>query len=182
MKKITLVFGLIIGGIFTGFGLYAAARCCQNPRFESNDLIGYAGMLATTSLIFIAIKSYRDKHREGFITFGEAFKVGALISLIASTLYVVAWLIDYYLFLPDFIDYYTTHVLYMAELKGASQAQLDARAAEMAQFKEMYKNPLFVILVTYAEILPLGLVISLISAAILRKKQKTTICLKAKMT
>lgn len=172
MKKVTLVFGLIIGGIFSAFGLYAAARCCQNPQFESNDLIGYAGMLATTSLIFIAIKSYRDKHEKGFITFGKAFKVGALISLIASTLYVLAWLVDYYIFLPDFIDYYTQHVLYMEEINGATQAQVDAKAAEMAEFKEMYKNPLFVIVVTYAEILPLGLMISLISAALLRKKQK----------
>ncbi|HEY0741926.1 MAG TPA: DUF4199 domain-containing protein [Chryseosolibacter sp.] len=172
MRKITLVFGLIIGGIFSAFGLYAAARCCENPKFESNDLIGYAGMLATTSLIFIAIKSYRDKHENGFITFGKAFKVGGIISLIASTLYVVAWLIDYYIFLPDFIDYYTQHVLYMQELNGATQAQIDAKAAEMAEFKELYKNPLFVIIVTYAEILPLGLIISLISAALLRKKQK----------
>ncbi len=172
MKRIIIVFGLIIGGIFTGFGLYMAARCCNNPRYESNDLIGYAGMLATSSLIFIAIKSYRDKHLGGFISFGNAFRVGAWISLLASTLYVVAWLFDYYLFLPEFIDYYTEHVLYMEEVRGASQAQIASKAEEMAEFKEMYSNPLFVILVTYAEILPLGLVISLISAAILKKKPK----------
>jgi hypothetical protein len=172
MKKVTLVFGLIIGGIFTGFMLYAAARCVSNPKFESNDFVGYAGMLATTSLIFIAIRQYRDKYTNGFITFGKAFQVGAYISLIASTLYVVVWLVDYYIFVPEFIDSYTAHVLYMEEVRGASQAQIEAKAAEMAEFKEMYKNPLFVILSTYAEILPLGLIISLISAALLRKKPK----------
>lgn len=172
MKRIVTVFGLIIGAIFTGFGLYAAALCVSNPKFESNDLVGYAGMLATTSLIFIAIKTYRDKHANGEISFGKAFKVGAYISLIASTLYVVVWLVDYYVFYPDFIDSYTQHVLYMAELNGASKTELATKATEMAEFKEMYKNPLFVILVTYSEILPLGLIISLISAVLLRKKQK----------
>jgi hypothetical protein len=171
MRKIVLVFGLIIGSIFTGFMLYAAARCCANPKFESNDFVGYAGMLATTSLIFIAIKNYRDKHSNGFVTFGNAFKVGAYISLIASTMYVAVWLVDYYFFLPEFIDSYTTHVLYTEEINGATQTQLDAKAAEMEQFKEMYKNPLFVVLITYSEILPLGLIVSLISAALLRKKK-----------
>jgi Protein of unknown function (DUF4199) len=172
MRKIVIVFGLIIGSIFTGFMLWGVAQCCSNPRFESNDFIGYAGMLAVTSLIFIAIKNYRDKYLNGIISFGKAFQVGAYISLVASTLYVCIGLVAAKLFFPDFIDSYITHVLYMEELNGATQAQLASKAAEMAEFKEMYKNPLFTIVTTYAEILPLALIVSLISAALLRKKTK----------
>lgn len=172
MKKIVIVFGLIIGLIFTGFMLWGVAQCVNNPRFESNDFIGYAGMLAITSLIFVAIKNYRDKHEGGIISFGKAFKVGAYISLLASTLYVCIGLLAAKVFFPDFLDSYITHVLYMAELNGATKAELATKAAEMAEFKEMYKNPLFAILSTYAEILPLALIISLISAALLRKKAR----------
>jgi hypothetical protein len=172
MKKITIVFGLIMGSIFTGFMLWSVVTCVNNPRYESNDFIGYAGMLAITSLIFIAIKNYRDKYANGTISFGKAFQVGAYISLIASTLYVIVGLAATYLFFPDFLDSYTTHVLYMAELDGATKTELATKSAEMAEFKEMYKNPLFAIMSTYAEILPLGLIISLISAVLLRKKAK----------
>lgn len=170
MKKNVLVFGSIVGVVMAGMGVYSAALCCANPKFESNEVLGYAGMLATFSLIFVAIKNFRDKYNNGFITFGLAFRTGAYVSLLASTIYVAVWLVDYYIFVPDFIDHYTTHVLYEAGLDGASSKELEEKAAEMAQFKDQYKNPLFVILMTYAEVLPLGLIISLISAALLKKK------------
>jgi hypothetical protein len=40
----------------------------------------------------------------------------------------------------------------------------------MEQFQEMYKNPFVKIGVTYMEILPVGLLVSLISAGLLRKR------------
>lgn len=172
MKKNVIVFGLIVGSLLTGMMLYAASMCYTNPQFESNDVLGYTAMLATFSLIFVAIKNYRDKYNSGFITFGNAFKTGAYVSLFASTMYVLVWLVDYYIFIPDFIDNYSTHVLYEASLDGASRQELDEKAVEMAEFKELYKNPLAVILITYSEVLPIGLVISVVSALLLKRKPK----------
>lgn len=169
MKKTVLVFGFILGGIITTMGNYAAHLCCRNPEMKSNDIAGYAAMIVAFSFIFIGVKHFRDKYNGGLIGFGKAFRVGALISVVASTIYVVVWLFDYYLFVPDFIDKYTQHVLYEARTDGATQLQLDKKAAEMADFKELYKNPLFVILITLAEVLPIGLVVSLISSLILKR-------------
>lgn len=172
MKKNVIVFGLIVGTLLCGMMLYTAHQCHANPKFETNDVVGYAALLAIFSLIFVGIKNYRDKYNQGLITFGRAFKIGAYISLIASTMYVLVWLVDYYIFIPGFLDTYTTHVLYQASLDGATQVELDEKALEMAKFKELYKNPVFVILITYSEVLPIGLLLSLIIALFLKRKPK----------
>jgi hypothetical protein len=89
-------------------------------------------------------------------------------------MFVVVWLIDYYIFIPDFLDKYIPHVLKDAREEGATDIELQEKAEEMASFKEMYKNPLFVVVITFSEVFPVGLIISLISALILKKKTKTS--------
>ncbi len=138
-------------------------------------ILSYATMLLAFSLVYVGIKNYRDKHKNGIISFGKAFKIGLYISLIASTIYVIVWLVDYYIFIPDFMDKYTTAVLNQTKAEGASQLDLDKKAAEMASYKEMYKNPLMVVLFTYAEILPVGLIVTLISALLLKRKNTNRI-------
>jgi hypothetical protein len=85
--------------------------------------------------------------------------------------YVVVWLFDYYLFVPDFMDKYNAHLLKQARDAGTDAATLSKKVQEMEHFKEMYKNPLFVILITYSEVLPIGIAIALISALILKRKK-----------
>lgn len=79
----------------------------------------------------------------------------------------MVWLFYYYLFVPDFIDVYTNYVL-----TTCAPEDLQAKTDQMADFKEMYKNPLFVILITYSEVLPIGLVVALVSALLLKRKQR----------
>src|SRR5215204_4339970 len=162
MRKNVLVFGLISGLIITGMMLYSAAKIYNSKEFQGNDVIGYAAMIAAFSFIFVGIKNFRDRYNNGIISFGKAFKIGLFITLVASTIYVVVWLIDYYLFVPDFIDKYATCVINEAKSDGATQVELNNKATEMAKFKELYKNPLFVILITYSEVFPVGLVVSVI--------------------
>jgi hypothetical protein len=129
-------------------------------------------MLVAAAFIFIGVKHFRDKYQQGVISFGKAFQVGALITLIASTMYVIVWLIDYYVFIPEFIDKYSEHMLYRARADGASPAELAEKAKEVADFKELYKNPLFVVLTTFVEVLPIGLAVAVISALILKRRKK----------
>ena len=157
MKRNVWIFGTIAGLIITSFALYQVRECYTNPDKQSNDVVGYAGMIAVFSLVFIGIKNYRDKYNSGIISFGQAFKTGLYITLVASGIYVVVWLVDYYIFVPDFLDKYIPHVLKEATRKGATEAELQEKAAEMANFKEMYKNPLFVVVVTFLEVFPVGL-------------------------
>jgi len=136
-------------------------------------LIGYASMLIAFSLVFVGIRNYRDKFNEGVTSFGKAFKTGIVIVLIASTICVVAWLIDYFFFIPDFMEKYSAHTLDELKAGGASQIEIDKQAKEMANFAKMYKNPFFNAMMTYVEILPVGLIVTLISSLILKRKTVT---------
>lgn len=140
MKRIIIVFGLISGLIVTGIMVYTIALCYSKDDFEGNMVLGYASMILAFSFIFIGVKNYRDKYSSGLITFGKAFKIGLYISLVASTMYVIVWLIDYYVFIPDFMDKYTTYVLKETKADGASQAELNEKAAEMADYKKCTKT------------------------------------------
>ena len=170
MKRNILIFGLVLGAILCVNMVYMVNLCYNNPDFKPYDILGYTAMVVIFSLIFFGIRNYRNKQNGGVISFGKAFKTGFLIALVGSTMYVVVWIFYYYLFVPDFLDKYIPHVLKEAANKG--DAALAAKTSEMENFKEMYKNPLFVILITYSEVLPVGLIVALVSSLILKKKNK----------
>jgi hypothetical protein len=170
MKKIVIVCGTIAGLIVSAMLVITLAIYKTSGDFENGMLIGYASMIIAFSLIFVGIKNYRDKYNEGLISFGKAFKIGFFITLIASTIYVIVWLIDYYFFIPDYGEKYAAKMIEKLRASGASQMEIAKQTKEMASFSEMYKNPFFNALITYTEILPVGLIVSLISSLILKRK------------
>lgn len=170
MKRNVLIFGVVLGTILCVNMIYMVHLCYTNPDFKSNDIVGYASMVVIFSLIFVGIRNYRNRQTGGLISVGKAFKTGLLIALTGSTIYVIVWLFYYYLFVPDYLDLYIPHVLKEAAQNGATE--LAAKTKEMMNFKEMYKKPLFVILITYSEVLPVGIIVAFISSLILKKKNK----------
>lgn len=175
MKKNILIYGVISGLIAASlmlFNMSYLSHCEGKVDFDTSMVIGYAGMLIAFSLVFIGIRNYRNNYNNGLISFGKAFKIGILIVLIASTFYVVAWMIDFFYFNPDFMDKYSAHMLDKLKASGSPQAEIDKEAKDMADFAVLYKNPLVNAGMTYLEILPVGLVVTLISALILKRKTK----------
>ena len=173
MKKNIIIYGLIAGIIVSILMLLSVNSMSHregNFDYNTSLLIGYASMLIAFSLVYVGIRNYRDKYNEGVISFGKAFKIGIMIVLIASTIYVVAWLIDYFYFIPDFMEKYSAHTLDQLRASGASQVEIDKQTKEMADFATMYKNPFFNAMMTYVEILPVGLIVTLISSLILKRK------------
>ena len=170
MKRNIIIYGLIAGAIVTILMAINVSMCINSGNYDGSILVGYATMLIAFSMIFVGIKNYRDKYNEGVISFGKAFKIGFFIALIASTIYVAGWLIEEQLFFPDFMDKYVAHELSKLKASGMSDAAIAAKTEELNQAKEMYKNPMIKILMTYAEILPVGLVVTLISSLILKRK------------
>jgi hypothetical protein len=172
MKKIILIYGLIAGVIVAGMMLITMPMYESGTlNFDNGEVVGYTTMVIALSMIFFGVKSFRDNHQHGVITFGQGFKIGILITAIASVMYALAWEISFNTMATDFTQKMIEH--YFSEMKenGASEAELAAAKVKWDAFGEYYKNPIIRFGMTLMEILPVGLVITLISAGLLRKKE-----------
>jgi len=170
MKKTIIICGAIGGLIVTAVMIAAMAGCYKNPEMEHSMLFGYTTMLVAFSLIFVGVKRARDKFNGGTISFGKAFKIGMMIALVASTIYVAVWMIDYYFFIPDFYEKYSAHKILKMKEAGATQAELQKQIAENQSMGKLYRNPLVCAGFTYLEILPVGLIVSVIAALVLKRR------------
>jgi len=171
MQRIVLVFGLLSGAIVSlvmGISMFTIYKDPSLAAGSGSMIVGYLSMLIAFALIYVGVKKYRDQHNNGTISFGKAFRIGLFITLIASTLYVITWAIVYHFFIPDFMDIYAAQIMKQAE--GSSSIDMQRKADEMMQYKKLYQNPLFFALITYAEILPVGLIVSVITGLLLKKK------------
>ena len=165
MKKTILTFGAVIGVLLAVHAIIMVNIIYTNPDFKGNDVIGYTKLIVMFSLIYFGVRNYRNNYLNGKIGFLKAFKTGAIICFIASTVYTVLGLLHYYIFVPDFVDVFTEHVI-----RNSAPEEVEAKTEQMAYFKELYKNPLFAILITYLEVLPVGMVVALFSALFVKKK------------
>lgn len=171
MKRIVLTFGLIAGAILSGMMLLAMVFQDQ-IGFDRGATVGYTTMVLAFLMTFFGIRAYRDNVAGGQVSFGRAFKVGLLITLIASVCYVATWELIYFKLSPGFSEKYAAHVLEKARAGGATEAQLAARQAEMAKFTQMYQNPFVNAAITLIEPLPVGLLFTLVAAVALSRKRK----------
>lgn len=169
MKKTVLTFGLIGGAIMAGL-MFATLPFVDEIGFDKGVIVGYTTMILAFMMVFFGIRSYRENVSDGHITFGRAFAVGILITLIACVCYVVAWEIIYFKFMPDFADKYASYVIDKVRASGASQQVIDAEVQQMKSLKAMFDNPFLNAAITFTEPFPIGLLVTLISAAFLRKK------------
>jgi len=170
MKKTILTFGLISGAVSSVLML-CTALFLDRIGFDKGMIVGYTGIVLSFMLVFFGIRSYRENVGGGQITLGRALSVGLLITLISCLCYVVTWEIVYFKLMPGFAEKYTNYMVEQIRASGASQQVIDAKLQEMNSMKALYDNPLFNAAITFLEPFPIGLTISLISAAILRRRK-----------
>jgi len=169
MKKTVLTFGLISGAVVAAM-MVSTLPFVEQIGSSRGYILGYTTIVLGSLFIFFGIRSYRENVSGGRLTFGRGFAVGILISLISSACYVATWEVIYHNFMPDFADRYTAQLIKQAKDSGASQAEIEKKKKEGEDFKRMYANPVFNVGMTFIEIFPVELVITLASAGILRKK------------
>jgi hypothetical protein len=170
MRKTVLTFGLIAGAILS-LMLVASFAVFDVIGFDRAAIVGYTSMVLAFLLIFFGVRSYRDDVAGGTIGFGRAFVVGALIAVVASACYAATWQVVYRTMDPGFTERHQAHVLEKERARGASAEALAAKQAELERFAELYRNPLFNIAITFIEPLPVGLLIALVTAAVVRRRR-----------
>src|ERR1700761_7735140 len=153
MKRNIYIFGGIAGAIL---GIFVTLFITLENTSHSLDseVLGYSVMVVAFAFIFVGIKNFRDKYNNGIVTFGKALLIGLGITLIGSTIYVLIWMIGYYFFVPDFMTHYADQMIKEAQASGADPATLAKKIAEVNNVREMYKNPIWVVLFTYLEVAP----------------------------
>ena len=171
MKKIIITNGLVAGAIIAFVISLSLAFEFDSEHLAGLEWLGYAVMIIAFSMIFVAIKGYRDREQGGVIRFGTAFGIGIGVTLVASLVYVVAWEINLAVTDYAFMKEYTESLIAAEAEAGATEAELATLRADMAVMQERYANPLFRVPITLLEIFPVGLLITLISAAVLRNSK-----------
>ncbi len=169
MKKTVLTFGLISGvmiSVLMGGSLLIADKLGSYHSM----LLGYTIMVASFLLIYFGVRSYRDNNLAGQISFGRAFACGILITLITCVCYVAMWEILYFNFMPHFMDSYFAAQIHKVQASGLDPATTAAKVAAIQHSQQLYQNPFVNMAYTLMEPLPVGLIITLVSAAILRRK------------
>ena len=164
--RYALVYGGIAGAI--AISVLAGSLAFGTPNHGHSVLFGYLVMLAAMTLIFVGVKRYRDVECGGVVRFGRAFLIGLGIAAVAGVIYVVGWEIyeraTGWAFMPE----YTQSMIERMRADGASPSQIAAQEAKMRSMAELYTNPLIRMPMVFVEIFPVGLLVALISAALLR--------------
>jgi hypothetical protein len=172
LKKTILTFGLI-SGVLASLLMLATIPFFKDLEHGSRGLVvGYTAIVLVALLVFFGIRSYRDNLAGGAITFGRAFTIGLGISLISCVIYVITWEIVYFNFIHGSMDGYFARLIQQAQSSPGTPAAIQAKVASIRHSQELYENPFVNALYTFIEPFPVDLVITLISAGILRKKSQ----------
>jgi hypothetical protein len=174
MKKTVITCGLISGAITAVMGLITMPFL-DKIEASHTEVLGYTTIILSFLMVFVGIRSYRENVANGEVSFGRAFAVGILITLISTCCYVATWEVLYFNVssVRSAMDKYAANLVEKAKASGASDAEIQVQLQQVARYKELYQNPFFNAAITFLEPFPVGLVITLGSAAVLRKRKKT---------
>ena len=175
MRRTVLKYGLLAGLILVVFFLTTKGFWMSpDGKMDMNKgyIFGYVNMILSLSMVFFGVLHYRNTYLEGKINFGKALWVGFLIALVASAIYVIGWMTYANVTgsAQDFMIQYQEHMKQEWVESGMQAEEMAKKTEEFQKFMEMYKNPFFMALMTLFEILPVGILVALISAFLLKKK------------
>ncbi len=172
MLRTALRYGFISGAIIVGISSLTFS-IMSDPDFAYGELLGYATMLVALSMVYFGIRKHRQEQEGERLSFGQGVQVGLLITLVASTIYVAAWMIYYSSGGgQEMMNAYFEHQVEQYQQSDMPAEEVDAKIAELDGFRESYANPLVRIGFTFLEIFPVGLLVTLLASWLLRKPEE----------
>lgn len=171
MIRNILMYGAISGVVVGALMLGVTVPSMDHVSGGIGMVIGYATMLIALSAVFVGVKRYRDIERGGVIGFWTALGMGLGISFVASLFYVAAWELTQAVTHMDFATDYGNAMIAQAKAHGMTGAALQKAIDEAHNFMAQYRNPLFRLPMTFVEMFPVGVLVSLITAALLRNSR-----------
>lgn len=173
MAQVIFRYGIIAGLIVAIPWLIYMPTVPANAKVEDfgGYVMGYAIILVALSMVFLGIKHYRDRALGGVIKFGKGFAIGMGITTIASILYVIGWEVASSISDFNFSQAWANAMVEEARKNGADAAGIAKATADAADFQRMYANPMVRMPMVFSEIFPVGILVSLISAAVLRNSR-----------
>ncbi len=161
MKKHLIKFGIWAGVINIFLGLTNWYTVAQFYGPGPSQTLGYLSMAAALICVPFGIKYHRDQVNSGGISFKEATGVGMGISLVAAIITFIYSLLFFVLAGDDFLAW---------QQEWLTAEELQAAQAALAQAPQFVSSPWFQALILGITGLIMGLVISLISALVLKKE------------
>ena len=170
MKNIVIKYGLIAGAILITMIITMMMVMGSSADFEKGESFGYIFIIGSFMTVFLGIREYRDKISGGLINFNSVFRVGILITLMASVIYAAGWMIYFHFFDNSFIEKYTEYYTHKIQSSGKTTEEIAADIASFKSMMENYENPLMMALYTFLEVFPIGLIITILCSLLMRRK------------
>lgn len=172
MLRTALIFGLLAGAIQIVIGQIGFSWGESRP--ELGEVIGYSVMLAALSMIYFGIRNQRDRKQDGHITFGQGLQLGLIITLIATVFYIGGWFIYYHNGGgAEMMEYYWQAQIESIQQSKQSEAEIAAELSRLTEMRESYSKPIVMAGFGFLEIFPIGLLISVVAALLLRRSSNT---------
>jgi Protein of unknown function (DUF4199) len=170
MIRLIVLYG-IAGGLIVAVPMIWQMMSLEQGEMPPGVVYGYLTMIVALTAVFLGVKHYRDKVLGGAVKFGPALLVGLGINAVASLVYVIGWEISLAFSNYEFVAIYSNSIVESARAEGASPEELQKAIADAESFVTIYRNPLYRMAITFIEMFPVGVLISLISAALLRNSR-----------
>lgn len=174
MKSPILTYGLLAGVVVDALMFGPIVVFGERPGWlRYAEIVGYSAMALSMTLAYFAMRHERAR-RGGFLSFSRGLGVGVGVTAIASLLFGLATYAFYWIVgdrLPQKLwDRYVAQI----RGSGADAASIARQLAEMEQMRSLFFSYAFQAALMFATLFLIGLAISLVSAALLRRPPPRT--------
>lgn len=169
MKNKNIQYGLVAGVIALITMFVSVSLSGNELTYKQSEIIGFGGQFVAFSTIVFAILKYKKEN--GSISFGEAFKIGMIITGIATAFWVIGWLI-YVSINPEVVEAMFSKQMEMIRNSSGTEEEIAKKLEDASAMQESYKNPLVKIVVSIIEIFPTGLAVTLVTALFAKTRKR----------